>query len=682
MNQRSVSEPTVARTPARWCLMVIVVLVPLIPLVPLAGAPMATKQLLLVVLAGLGLAWLLLEALTGAEQPALGTPTDKALGLWLLAALASAFAAEVPGMARYDLGLYVGMGCCYVLAIKTLRCRADVCQLYVVLLAGAVVIALLGLAGFFRFGADGSAEKSRAMYLGAGLFPHSYLAAQYVVPILSGALVALTHSELARRTRLLVTLALVPLLAYLAVIGSRGAYLAVALTLALSGLVRALSRPQRGHRRMALQRLAARTGMLLVALVVLALLTSLTGLGEGTIGHAIERVMMLFDPEKSDFNYSRLAVWRGAAAMVADHVFLGVGIGNFDSLLPSYMAAEQTVPHAHNQFVHVAAEMGVTGLLTFLFLARHARHAAMKGAAHLSGDAGRGPLFHAALAALVASLAYFLWETPMLWVEAGSLAMILLAVMTRAGCVSRIQKPNRALGLLGAAGVAGLATLFVPASLNYLEATQLGAESTEKAQAAALTEDVAESEALLQEALDLLARADESFPHGSDFLAVRARMLSDLGRNEEALAVYQAADARVTNTYIFNSAIGSLLMRLRRPKEAIAPLRRAVIAHLGPESAATYARLALAYLQTGRLEEAWYCYSTLIEDFHYEHLQPSVLFHAARTLQRLDRNLEFARVMLFGYAQLDPEGAQSEQVAELREKIDQMMARSKRDPAG
>ncbi|MFT7465118.1 MAG: O-antigen ligase, partial [Pseudohongiellaceae bacterium] len=625
MNQPNMCNLNVERTRARWFLVALVLVVPLAPLVPLAGAPIAVKQLLLLALAGSGVFWLFLEALRGRQQPALGTPTDMALGAWLAVALASAFTAQVSGLAQYDLGLYVGLGCSYVLAIKTLRCRKDVVELFAALLAGAVIIAVLGLLGFLRFAADNAPEISRSQYLSAGLFPHSYLAAQYVVPILAGALVALTEPGLSKRVRQVLALALLPLLGYLAVTGSRGAYLAVGAAVAVSGLLRALSRSDRSSRRSALQKLLARGLLVLGGLLLLAVAASLTGWGEGTIGHAVDRVLMLFDPEKTDFNFSRLDVWRGALAMVADHVLLGVGIGNFDTALPSYMAAEHTVPHAHNQFVHLAAEMGFSGLLAFLFLARHARHAGMKGAAYLVDDEQRRPLFHAALAALVASLTYFLWETPMLWVEAGSLVVILLAVMTRAGCVSRTQAPNLALGFAGLSLVIGLAMLFVPATSGYLDATRLGAESWERVEAAEMlvsssAADSAEareavsasSEALLDEAAELLRQADAAFPYGSDFLALQAQLAMNRGLLDEALAANRQADARVPNTYGFNSAIGSLLMRMARPEEAIAPLRRAIIAHLGRSSAATYARLAQAYLQTARLEEAWYCYSTLI----------------------------------------------------------------------
>ena len=680
MSQPNTCNRMVERTGARWFLVALVVAVPLAPLVPLAGATLVTKQVLLLALAALGVLWLLAEALVGRQQPALGTPTDMALGVWLLAAMASVGGARVSGLAHYDMGLYVGFGCCYVLAIKTLRCRRDVLELFGALLLGAVVIAVLGLAGFLRFRADGAPEASRSMYLNAGLFPHSYLAAQYVVPILAGGLVALSEVGLTRRMRQVLGLALLPLLAYLAVTGSRGAYLAVGVALGVSGLVRALSRSDRNSRRSALQKLASKAVLGVVVLVVVALGASLTGWGQDTIGHAVERVLMLFDPDKSDFNYSRLAVWKGALDMMADHVLLGVGIGNFDSALPSYMAAESTVPHAHNQFVHIAAEMGVSGLFAFLFLARHARHAALKGAAFLVDDEQRRPLFHAALAALVASLAYFFWETPMLWVEAGSLVVILLAVMTRAGCVSRTKKPRVTVGLAGLGLVVGLGMQFAPATAGYLEATTLGAEAGELMDLAVqLGDDEGEvREALLDEAVALLVEADNAFPHGSDFLNVQAQLSLSMGRYEQALEANLEADARVPNTYIFNSAIGSLLMRLGRPEEAIQPLRRAIIAHLGRTSAATYARLAQAYLLTARLEEAWFCYSTLIVDFHYERVQPTVLFHGARALQRLDRNLEFARVMLKNYGRLDPEGAASAQVLELVEKVEAMLGRAKR----
>src|SRR6185436_18617200 len=93
-----------------------------------------------------------------------------------------------------------------------------------------------------------------------------------------------------------------------------------------------------------------------------------------------------------------------------------------------------------------------------------ARRAVVRGAAHLSGDAARRPLFHAAVAALTATLVYFLFETPLVWPEAGSLAMMGLALVTRAGCLDR-----------GRAGGAGPAPAGAGPDLDRLRARRRAA---------------------------------------------------------------------------------------------------------------------------------------------------------------------------------------------------------------
>ena len=57
---------------------------------------------------------------------------------------------------------------------------------------------------------------------------------------------------------------------------------------------------------------------------------------------------MLFDPQRAQFNYSRIGVWRDSLDMVADHVLLGVGPGHFGTSFPLYHATDHSVPHAHN----------------------------------------------------------------------------------------------------------------------------------------------------------------------------------------------------------------------------------------------------------------------------------------------------------------------------------------------
>jgi putative inorganic carbon (HCO3(-)) transporter len=75
--------------------------------------------------------------------------------------------------------------------------------------------------------------------------------------------------------------------------------------------------------------------------------------------------------EVTEANYSvyeRVAHWYAGLAMFADHLWLGVGAGNFAVFYPDYAPARWQVSlgHAHNIFINTAAETGLTGLLAFI----------------------------------------------------------------------------------------------------------------------------------------------------------------------------------------------------------------------------------------------------------------------------------------------------------------------------
>ncbi len=81
-----------------------------------------------------------------------------------------------------------------------------------------------------------------------------------------------------------------------------------------------------------------------------------------------------FDPartEITDANFSvleRIAHWRAGLAMFWDHPGLGVGIGNYAVAYEAYAPAHWYEPlgHAHNISIHLLAETGLPGALTFL----------------------------------------------------------------------------------------------------------------------------------------------------------------------------------------------------------------------------------------------------------------------------------------------------------------------------
>jgi putative inorganic carbon (HCO3(-)) transporter len=74
--------------------------------------------------------------------------------------------------------------------------------------------------------------------------------------------------------------------------------------------------------------------------------------------------------EVTDANFAtieRLAHWGAALAMWRDHLWLGVGFGNYAAVYPAYAIGRWLDPlgHAHNYYLNVAAETGLAGLLAY-----------------------------------------------------------------------------------------------------------------------------------------------------------------------------------------------------------------------------------------------------------------------------------------------------------------------------
>jgi putative inorganic carbon (HCO3(-)) transporter len=70
---------------------------------------------------------------------------------------------------------------------------------------------------------------------------------------------------------------------------------------------------------------------------------------------------------------SRIEVWQRGWMMVQDFPFTGIGIGTFNSiahlLYPFFIIApDEVVAHAHNQFLEVAVDLGIPGLMAYIGL--------------------------------------------------------------------------------------------------------------------------------------------------------------------------------------------------------------------------------------------------------------------------------------------------------------------------
>jgi O-antigen ligase len=78
----------------------------------------------------------------------------------------------------------------------------------------------------------------------------------------------------------------------------------------------------------------------------------------------------LLDPS-TDFGSTQfhLEAWKAGLQMIKAHPIVGIGLGNFKPLMPSYMASGTNInvdTVAHNIFIEVAAELGLPALVIFL----------------------------------------------------------------------------------------------------------------------------------------------------------------------------------------------------------------------------------------------------------------------------------------------------------------------------
>ncbi len=64
----------------------------------------------------------------------------------------------------------------------------------------------------------------------------------------------------------------------------------------------------------------------------------------------------------------RLAHWQAARQMWLEHLWLGVGFGNYEAIYPAYAVGRWLAPlgHAHNYLLNIGAEAGFIGLLGYI----------------------------------------------------------------------------------------------------------------------------------------------------------------------------------------------------------------------------------------------------------------------------------------------------------------------------
>jgi hypothetical protein len=388
----------------------------------------------------------------------------------------------------------------------------------------------------------------------------------------------------------------------------------------------------------------------------------------------VERVSLLVESKHEENNFERLDIWKATAAMVSDHALTGVGLGCFATGILPYQTATRLVPHAHNQFLQVLGQSGLIGFIGLLFLMRHAWHAIRKGAAHLTDDDTRRGPFHASVAALLAALTYCFLETPLHWIEAGSLIVILLAIMSRAGCVSRDAVTSRplAFGSLVAFGLLiGIATpgwqTFHEFTMTRLHAARL-AESARAAEAAGDTELAQQH---WQRTDELLMEADSQFPASLEATMQGTELAWARGDLRTAADWQWLGNARFPGAPFQLYNLGSLLMQLNRTDHAIPFLLEVAQRPEGNSSYAATVTLARAYAQSQQFEEAWFLQRDLIKDWRLIEEHPELLLDAVSSLLMLGRHPETTHLLLESYLDKSADGEENGRYQQLRARLEQ-----------
>jgi O-antigen ligase len=201
---------------------------------------------------------------------------------------------------------------------------------------------------------------------------------------------------------------------------SRGAWLAFGAAVAVVILA---------HTRRAAPAVMALAGLAALALAVFGVADLLPAALVGRLADLREYVGLVdvARTEVTDANFSvleRIAHWQAALGMWRDHLWLGVGAGNYAVAYPGYALPRwyEALGHAHNVYLNFAAEAGLLGLLAYLWLWLASLWQAGRTAAsqqHLAAAVGAG-----VLGALVHATVHNLFDN--LWVQHIYLTLALL----------------------------------------------------------------------------------------------------------------------------------------------------------------------------------------------------------------------------------------------------------------
>lgn len=314
------------------------------------------------------LSWIGLAAaiLAGGSLPAASRGGLVAGVLFILVAIAGLLTSVNPGATFLQIFIWGGGLAQMLLAAAVAAGSGDGSRLRIVAagaLAGGLVTAIRALQ---EYGAMARAGDT-AWRAGAGFTSPNFLAGYLAAVLLLAAALAL-HRPAAFRPalwRVTVFLGSMILTGGLAVTGSRGGAVALAVGLALFAVVmgRVLLRSQPDTRWSAA---SVAAGMLAAGLLLAAPLTSRQPVAAAQFTPA-ELCPSASTGATESSNQFRLVTWRDTAAMARERPLFGWGAGGFETTFGA-VAKGGFTRHAHNSYLQLLAEGGILLLAPWLIL--------------------------------------------------------------------------------------------------------------------------------------------------------------------------------------------------------------------------------------------------------------------------------------------------------------------------
>jgi O-antigen ligase len=239
-------------------------------------------------------------------------------------------------------------------------------QLLVDLLVGVVILTCL--LGFVNYQAPTTG--------GAGIiasFGNRQLFAGFLA-LLAPLMIALSFAELSPSRKIAVQVAAVLSCAGLLLAQTRSAWIGLIVGLSVVAVLAISQKPEREGRR-----LASRKAVIVPIVVLMAASTGLFLALSNAASQIGERAATLSAPGRDVSFQQRQALWQGALQMVRERPLLGYGIGAYPFVQaerapigrPAALVATggpSLMEMAHNEYLQMAAEIGVPGLLAYLAL--------------------------------------------------------------------------------------------------------------------------------------------------------------------------------------------------------------------------------------------------------------------------------------------------------------------------